>query len=262
MQVVNVFSTTMFVGKHVELNPAVQKKEVSIKAKVDYYVRTLVKSVQNAFQRMPSWQVWIYIDETTPTTLTDLVREYSNVVIKRVNNFPTEAMVLSRFIPLGDKTLGTVIVFDADGLLNENVFDLVESFHDAYFGQEYLFLYNTEGTIMASLVGTKASTNREVFGGMLNDYIQDQSNLIEWQRDEIFLDQVFALVDHNKISRFEWSVEFSGKYLVGTGASMRAIKENVTKHKKNMKRKQAGEDETKKDLKQTEDETKKDLKQT
>ena len=243
----NVFSTTLFVGKHVELNPAVVNKAVSVKDKVDYYVRTLVQSVHNFFLRrmaLPLWQLWIYIDGTTPPNLIEMVTAYPNVVIKRIDNFPTEAMVLSRFTPLGDETLGTVIVFDADGLLNDNVFGLVQSFHEN-IGQEYMFLYNTKGTIMASLVGTKASTSREAFGAKLGIYIKDNSNLIAWHRDENFLDEAFANVDHEKVSRFEWSADFSAKYLVGTRASMTNIKRNIQtqikkKNKKTKKRKQTG----------------------
>ena len=227
-----VLSTCLFIGDHLTQNPVILRGEVSQSAKINAYCRTVTHSIINASNLLPTWEIWVYTNNTTPNDWLTTISDLGNCHIKKVDSsvYPEEAMVLTRFIPITDNSVSTTIVFDADGLINAKLVNLVEHFDRST--KEFMFLYNQQNTLMASLVGVKYNTNQTKYNKDLTTYVANKTNMQTWHRDENFLDHEFAGVNQELVVKYQWSPTFSRSYLQGTSSSTKTMKQRASKLKR------------------------------
>jgi hypothetical protein len=209
-------SMCYFSGDVLEQNPAVKSshekvlpndKRETIKQRRDSYARTLVGSCLFLLEHKPKWIVKVYHDGSGEAWVTDRIGFLPNTEMCRVpDNFPAEAMVLSRFLPFGSAAYRhcNILVVDCDLALTKRhlkMYDVWKTSCKMYAAASYGEVGLVEGVQwLACFVCANTSRDVVACGKSLHKFVNDPCNLTRFHRDELWLAAVLGVDASNVYS--------------------------------------------------------------
>ena len=144
----------------------------------------------------------VYHDGTGDEWVRILLEKLQNVKMVRVpREWPAEAMVLARFLAIGDSEYAknAVVMIDADVIFSDQQFQAVEAWQNSretFACVEYDPFVEVDGRPplqwCASLFCAGPGRDVHEISESLKSYVQDARNLVEWHRDEFWLQSVLA----------------------------------------------------------------------